>query len=190
MIRAQREPAPVAAAVAAPVAAASVAAACRRSPVAAVPVAAVEDEPAGEILARESIVLRGSASSKVDAIEQAGELLVARGAVEPGYVDAMHERERKVSTYMGNLLAIPHGTNESKEFIHASAMSFIRLDKELDLERQARQVHHRHRRSQQGAPGHPRQDRQDLLRHRAGRSPGEKATSADEILEILGKVNS
>ncbi|HNV10796.1 MAG TPA: PTS mannitol transporter subunit IICBA [Propionibacteriaceae bacterium] len=190
MIRAQREPAPVAAAVAAPVAAASVAAASvAAAPVAAAPVAAVEDEPAGEILARESIVLRGSASSKVDAIEQAGELLVARGAVEPGYVDAMHERERKVSTYMGNLLAIPHGTNESKEFIHASAMSFIRLDKELDWNGKPVKF-------VIGIAGRNKEHLAILGKIAKIFSDTEqvaaleKATSADEILEILGKVNS
>ncbi len=44
-------------------------------------------------------------------------LLVASGAVEASYVDAMHEREQSVSTHMGNLLAIPHGTNEAKSAI-------------------------------------------------------------------------
>ena len=36
------------------------------------------------------------------------------------YVDAMFEREKSVSTYMGNFLAIPHGTNEAKDAITAS----------------------------------------------------------------------
>ena len=30
----------------------------------------------------------------------------------------MHEREESVSTYMGNFLAIPHGTNEAKDAHH------------------------------------------------------------------------
>ena len=42
---------------------------------------------------------------------------VEAGAVTPDYIDSMFERERSVSTYMGNYLAIPHGTNESKESI-------------------------------------------------------------------------
>ena len=33
----------------------------------------------------------------------------------------MHERERSVSTHMGNLLAIPHGTNEAKSSIQRTA---------------------------------------------------------------------
>ena len=68
----------------------------------------------GGLLAADSIVLDGGRASRDEAISQAGELLVRAGAVDPSYVPAMHEREQSVSTYMGNLLAIPHGTNEAK----------------------------------------------------------------------------
>jgi len=79
------------------------------------------------LLARGSVVLDASAlDSRDDAITRAGELLVAAGAVEPAYVDAMHERETSVSTAMGNLLAIPHGTNEAKSAVHRTALSFVR----------------------------------------------------------------
>ena len=40
----------------------------------------------------------------------------------------MHEREKTVSTYMGNELAIPHGTNETKDAILESALSVVRYD--------------------------------------------------------------
>jgi PTS system mannitol-specific IIC component len=95
-----------------------------------------DDEDAGpgtaDVLARESIVLGGSARTRDDAITEAGRLLVAAGAVDPSYVDAMHERERSVSTFMGNGLAIPHGTNEAKPSIHRSALSFVRYDEGID----------------------------------------------------------
>ena len=45
------------------------------------------------------------------------QILVDAGAVTPDYIDAMFEREKSVSTYMGNFLAIPHGTNEAKDTI-------------------------------------------------------------------------
>ncbi len=86
----------------------------------------------GDVLARDSIVLQGSAGSRDAAIEEAGQLLVAAGAVDSSYVAAMHERERSVSTHMGNLLAIPHGTNESKGSIRRSALSFVRYPAGLD----------------------------------------------------------
>lgn len=85
----------------------------------------------GGLLARESIVLDAS-GDRAAAIQQAGELLVAAGAVESSYVQAMHERETSVSTYMGNLLAIPHGTNEAKSAIRRSAISFVRFPRGVD----------------------------------------------------------
>ena len=85
-----------------------------------------------ELLSRSSIVLDGSGGGRDDAITRAGELLVAAGAVEPSYVDAMHTREQSVSTYMGNLLAIPHGTNEAKPAIQRTAISFVRYPGGVD----------------------------------------------------------
>ena len=84
------------------------------------------------VLSEESIRLQGTASTRDDAISEAGQLLVAAGAVEPVYVDAMHERETSVSTYMGNLLAIPHGTNEAKGSIVRTVLSFVRYDDGID----------------------------------------------------------
>ncbi|MEN4476152.1 PTS mannitol transporter subunit IICBA [Mycolicibacterium cosmeticum] len=93
------------------------------------------DEPsqtAADVFGPESIVLNGSAANAHDAITEAGQLLVAAGAVDPSYVDAMHERERSVSTYMGNGLAIPHGTNEAKGAIRKTGISFVRYPDPID----------------------------------------------------------
>ena len=76
--------------------------------------------------------MNGRATTRDAAITEAGQLLVAAGAVDPAYVDAMHEREASVSTHMGNLLAIPHGTNEAKSSIHRTALSFVRYPGGLD----------------------------------------------------------
>ncbi|PYG00446.1 PTS system D-mannitol-specific IIA component, Fru family /PTS system D-mannitol-specific IIB component, Fru family /PTS system D-mannitol-specific IIC component, Fru family [Georgenia satyanarayanai] len=88
--------------------------------------------PAGGLLAVEAIVLEGRASSKAEAISEAGGLLVASGAVPAAYVEAMHEREESVSTHMGSGLAIPHGTNEAKGLIARTAISFVRYPQGLD----------------------------------------------------------
>jgi PTS system mannitol-specific IIC component len=96
--------------------------------------AAVEEPVAldGDVLSPHSIVLGGTATSRDAAITEAGNLLVAAGAVDPTYVDAMHEREKSVSTAMGNGLAIPHGTNEAKGLIRRTAISFVRYDEPVD----------------------------------------------------------
>jgi len=85
-----------------------------------------------EVLTLSQIKVPGTARSKDESIREAGEILVNAGAVTPEYIDAMFEREKSVSTYMGNYLAIPHGTNESKGSIKRSALSVIRYDSPLD----------------------------------------------------------
>ena len=85
-----------------------------------------------DVLTQSQVKVPGEARSKDDAIREAGQLLVDAGAVTPAYVDAMFEREKSVSTYMGNFLAIPHGTNEAKDSIGRSAISVVRYDAPID----------------------------------------------------------
>ena len=85
-----------------------------------------------DVLALESIVLSGSATTYTDAITEAGRLLVDAGSVDPPYVDAMLDREKSVSTFMGNGLAIPHGTNEAKASIRRTGISFVRYGDPID----------------------------------------------------------
>lgn len=84
------------------------------------------------VLDLDRIRLAGTATTRDDAIREVGALLTASGAVTPAYVDAMFDRERTVSTYMGNFLAIPHGTNEAKDEITRSALAIVRYDAEID----------------------------------------------------------
>lgn len=84
------------------------------------------------VLDLDRIRLAGSATQRDDAIREVGELLVSSGAVTPAYVEAMFDRERAVSTYMGNFLAIPHGTNEAKDEIRHSALAIVRYDDAID----------------------------------------------------------
>lgn len=85
-----------------------------------------------EIVTRDLINASGSATTRDDAIREAGNLLVKAGAVTEAYVDAMAERERSISTYMGNYLAIPHGTNVAKADILHSAVSLVRYADPID----------------------------------------------------------
>ncbi|MFC6356414.1 PTS sugar transporter subunit IIA [Luethyella okanaganae] len=85
-----------------------------------------------EILALDNIRIADRAVSRDEAIREAGGILVAAGAVDAAYLDSMLEREGSVSTYMGNYLAIPHGTNEGKGAIKRSALSFVRYPEAVD----------------------------------------------------------
>jgi PTS system mannitol-specific IIA component len=78
-----------------------------------------------EILTPKTVELGASLSSRDEAIRRAGALLVANGNVDERYVESMFEREESVSTYMGNAVAIPHGTNDSKQWVTRSGLSII-----------------------------------------------------------------
>ena len=57
---------------------------------------------------------------------------MAVGAVETAYVEAMIERERSVSTYIGEGVAIPHGTLASKAGIVRDALAFVKFPDGVD----------------------------------------------------------
>jgi PTS system mannitol-specific IIA component len=85
-----------------------------------------------KILEPGNVVAAGTATTRDEAIREAGMLLVTAGAVREDYIDSMLERESSVSTYMGNFLAIPHGTNEAKDSILRSALSLVRYTEPID----------------------------------------------------------
>jgi len=74
-------------------------------------------EPEVFTLSLQDVHLGLKADSKEAAIVTAGKLLAERGYVAPDYVDAMLEREQLVSTYLGESIAVPHGTIAAKEHV-------------------------------------------------------------------------
>jgi PTS system mannitol-specific IIA component len=96
--------------------------------------ASVSDEARGSepraltaLLADSSIVLDAAAVDRDDAIRQAGAALIAAGAVRAEYVDGMLERERSVSTYVGEGIAVPHGTRSTNEHVLEDAIVVLRF---------------------------------------------------------------
>ncbi|HAR6129762.1 TPA: PTS sugar transporter subunit IIA [Staphylococcus pseudintermedius] len=83
------------------------------------------------LLRDENILLNQSISTQEEAIEKAGQLLVDSGVVKAGYIQAMKDREQIVSTFMGNALAIPHGTDEAKNEVIASGLSLLQIPEGL-----------------------------------------------------------
>ena len=87
-------------------------------------VEAVEDKGQPSIaIDREGIKLGCPSVSKEEAIRASGELLLAHGAVDESYIDAMFEREKTQSVYMGMGVAIPHGTNEAKDSVKKTCVT-------------------------------------------------------------------
>jgi mannitol PTS system EIIA component len=79
-----------------------------------------------------AIRLNASATGRDDAIRQCGEALLAVGAVEEAYIDTMIERERSISTYVGEGVAIPHGTLAAKDAVRHDAISVVRFPAGVD----------------------------------------------------------
>jgi PTS system mannitol-specific IIC component len=156
------------------------------APGAAAPAEAVAPS---DILVADSVILNGTATTRDAAIDEAGRLLLDRGAVDSGYIDAMHEREESVSTYMGSFLAIPHGTNAAKDHIKKSAVSVIRYPNGIDWNgKEVKFV--------VGVAGinnehlHILSSIAKVFTNKAQVAQLEAATTVDEVLELFGKVNA
>ena len=87
---------------------------------------------ADDILTKDNIELGVQLDSQEEAIRRAGELLVQNGHVEEKYIDSMFEREKSVSTFMGNAVAIPHGTSDSKQWVEKSGLSILTVPEGVD----------------------------------------------------------
>lgn len=86
--------------------------------------AKVEDKAPAFRLTPEHIFLNLSSVEKDKAIEFAGEQLVKLGYVAPEYVQGMLAREQLVSTYLGESIAVPHGTIEAKAYVKQTGIVF------------------------------------------------------------------
>ena len=75
-------------------------------------------------ISESNIFLGLSAGTKEEAIRFAGEQLVKGGYVQAEYVDAMLAREQLTSTYLGESIAVPHGTIEAKDRVLKTGIVF------------------------------------------------------------------
>lgn len=70
---------------------------------------------------------------KFEAIRAAGKLLNELGYVEEEYIEAMCEREKLASIYMGMGVAIPHGTAEAKNRVKKSGIVVLQYPDGVDF---------------------------------------------------------
>lgn len=86
-----------------------------------------------EILPMANIKVGAKAADKWEAITEAGSLLVKGGFVGMEYVDAMIEREKITTTYLGMGIAIPHGTESAKKEVRRTGISIIQYPEGVDF---------------------------------------------------------
>lgn len=73
------------------------------------------------------IRLAARADSKLEAIEQVGELLVANGFIDRRYIASMLARESQANTYLGGGIAIPNGLPGDRHLIRATGLAVLQL---------------------------------------------------------------
>lgn len=81
----------------------------------------------GDVLAADAVQVGAVAAGQAEAIDRVGALLVTQGLVTEAYVAAMHAREAIVSTYLGNGIALPHGTNEAQDAILRTGLAVVQF---------------------------------------------------------------
>ncbi|MDS1838710.1 fused PTS fructose transporter subunit IIA/HPr protein [Vibrio vulnificus] len=74
-------------------------------------------------LTSSDITLQQSADNKLDAIKSIAAALSEKGLVEQGYVEGMLNREAQNSTFLGNGIAIPHGTTDTRDLVQNTGVA-------------------------------------------------------------------
>ncbi len=90
-------------------------------------------EPKPAVMHASGILLQQPPVTKETAIRLAGKLLVDEGCVEPPYVEAMLDREKVFTTYMGMGIAIPHGTSEAKAQVKKTGITLVQFPEGVDF---------------------------------------------------------
>lgn len=70
-----------------------------------------------------TITLGQSPTNKQEAIRAIAADLTNKGFVEAGYVDGMLNREAQNSTFLGNGIAIPHGTTDTRQLVKQTGVA-------------------------------------------------------------------
>lgn len=84
------------------------------------------------LLYPENVKVGCQTDTKENVIRALGTMLVNSGYVNPSYVEAMLEREKTFSTFMGNELALPHGIEAAKKDIKASGIAVMIFPEGVD----------------------------------------------------------
>lgn len=74
-------------------------------------------------LTSNNIKLSQSQANKQDAIRAIAADLAEKGLVDSGYVEGMLNREAQNSTFLGNGIAIPHGTTDTRSLVKQTGVA-------------------------------------------------------------------
>jgi PTS system mannitol-specific IIA component len=87
---------------------------------------------AGSVLQSRAVRVAESAADREAALHRCADVLEEVGAVQPGYREAMLDREWAMSTYLGEGVAIPHGLDVSRLLVRRDALAVLRFPEGVD----------------------------------------------------------
>lgn len=87
-----------------------------------------------DVLTTNNIMLNASFNNKWESIKACGQILQQYGYVQASYIEEMIEREKSVSVYIGNNVAIPHGITTNTDSILHSGLSVIQVPEGVDFD--------------------------------------------------------
>ncbi|MBV4501602.1 phosphoenolpyruvate--protein phosphotransferase [Pseudomonas shirazensis] len=83
-------------------------------------------------LAKEQIAMGQSAADKGQALRLLADCLVADGLVAEGYLQGLQDREEQGSTFLGQGIAIPHGTPQTRDQVFATGVRLMQFPEGVD----------------------------------------------------------
>lgn len=86
------------------------------------------------LLSPAAVRLNVAVKDKWEAIKTAGELLVQANCVEQNYIEEMLQREKLITSYIGSGVAIPHGTEGSRDMVIKTGLSYIQVPQGVDFD--------------------------------------------------------
>ncbi|MCF2699925.1 PTS mannitol transporter subunit IICBA [Fusobacterium mortiferum] len=84
-------------------------------------------------LEKKAIILNKKSVTKEEALKDVGSYMAELGYVKPNYTNYILEREKQSTTYLGNYVAIPHGTVEGKQEIEKTGIVIFQYPEGIDF---------------------------------------------------------
>lgn len=78
-----------------------------------------------EILKKEHILLNCKSVPSDEAIVSIGNMLMNAGYIKEPYIEGMLNRDHSLTTFIGNMIAIPHGEYEVKQYVDETGLAVM-----------------------------------------------------------------
>lgn len=85
-------------------------------------------------LTADMVLLGETPENKTDAINRIGKVMVQSGLVSDEYIEGMHMRDEQLSVFMGNDIAIPHGTDDHRKYVKNTGIVVMQAPEGVDFD--------------------------------------------------------